>query len=417
MKFFIEAYGCTMNQGEAGIMAEQMEERGWLRTGSIEEADILVIATCTVIGTTERRMVKRLKTLAQFDKPLIVAGCLGEIQGELVREVAPNSSIIGPLDFRNGLREVLDNIRVCRTTGTEDRTAKTSDEVVAIVPIAQGCTSNCSYCIAKLARGDLESYATESIVEHVEKGLQRRAKEIRLTALDTATYGMDSGTNIPALIQEVCGLEGDFRVRIGMANPTHMVPILDELVTAYRNEKVFRFLHLPVQSGNDGVLKRMNRGYKVEDFVDIVKTFRNIHPDLSLSTDIIAGFPGESEEEFEDSLKLIKHVRPDIVNITRFSSRPGTRAQDMEAKVVGWRVKERSRRLNLLRAEISRKNNERFVGGRESVLTVEYGNRDATVARTGAYRPVVIFEKLPLGEFFEVEIVDNGETYLIGRRL
>jgi len=415
MKFFMEAYGCTMNQGEARMIAELMEECGWAQTSSVEQADLLVLATCTVIETTERKMLKRLRSMVSHNKPLLVAGCMAEVQKEVVKSIAPQSEFIDLHNIPNDLEELRAKYPSSRLP--EDSTEmKGVRRIEGIVPIAQGCSAHCSYCIAKLARGDLTSYPIARILDHIEKELGKGAREIRLTAMDTASYGQDLDINLSELINNVCRIEGDFRVRVGMANPKSVRPILEDLIDAYDDEKVFKFLHLPVQSGNDNVLSRMNRGYSVEDFNHIVKAFRNDFKDLLLSTDIIVGFPGEDEEEFLDSLELVKKVRPDIVNITRFSPRSGTKAQRMKDQIVGWKVKERSRRLNSFRGEISRKNNERFIGRKEEVLTVEYGKNNATIGRTGAYRPVVIFDKLHLGEFLDVRIVDNGETYLIGEK-
>jgi len=416
MKFFMEVYGCTMNQGEARMMTERMRERGWTSADSVDEADLLLVVTCTVIGTTERKILKRLSNLVKYDKPMIVAGCMAEIQNEKIKEVAPQSELFGVHDILTNLDRLITKYsgsEPCAESIKRDEKSK----VIGIVPIAQGCTNHCAYCIAKLARGDLRSYPKEKIIDNVRTELGKGAKEIRLTAMDTGCYGLDSGGNLAELINEVCKIDGDFRIRVGMANPENIQPIMDELINAYKNEKVYKFLHVPVQSGNDYVLKRMNRKYSVKDFLQIMDAFKNEFEDLIISTDIIVGFPGETESQFLDSLDLVDEVRPDIVNITRFSPRPGTPAQRMKDQIVGWQVKDRSRKLNNFRTEISRRNNERLVGREEKVLTIEYGKNNATVGRTSAYRPVVIFEDLPLGEFYNTKIVNHGVTYLVGEKV
>jgi MiaB-like tRNA modifying enzyme len=416
MRFFIEAYGCTMNQGEARMVSDMMRERGWSSADSLDDADLVFLVTCTVIGMTERRMLKRLSSLNGIGKPLVVAGCMPEVQAGKIREIAPDSNLLGVHDLEKNLPELISKLEKDSKPAPSLK-AKGAERVIGIIPIAQGCTGRCTYCIAKLARGELSSYSSDSIVERARKELRMGAKELRLTALDTASYGIDSGSSLPFLINDVCNIEGDFRIRVGMANPDTVLPVLNPLIDSYKNEKVFKFLHLPVQSGNDEMIRSMGRNYSVGDFRNIVDAFRSEFEDLTLSTDIIVGFPGETEEVFLDSLDLVDEVRPDIVNVTRFSPRPGTPAAKMKGGVVGRIVKERSRRLNSLRAAVARSNSEVFIGREEGVLTLERGKNDSTVGRTDDYRTVVIPTKLPLGRFMNVRVVDHMGFYLIGERV
>jgi MiaB-like tRNA modifying enzyme len=416
MRFYVEVYGCTMNQGEARLIMDMMEKRGWSLVDTAEDADLILLATCTVIGTTERRMMRRLRALREKRKPLIVAGCMAEIQAGKIREIAPKSKLLGVRDIEKNLPELISEFERDSQTLSSTR-VKGEERVVGIVPIAQGCTGHCTYCITKLARGGLFSYPFEAILGQARREIENGAKELRLTALDTASYGTETDSSLPGLIQEVCSIEGKFRTRIGMANPDSVLPIKNELMDSYDNEKVFKFLHLPVQSGNDDIIESMGRHYRVVDFVNIVEAFRDRFEDLTLSTDIIVGFPGETEEEFLDSLDLVDEVRPDILNITRFSARPGTQAVKMKGQVVGRIVKERSRRLNSLRMAIASGNSEAMLGRTENVLTIEHGRNGSTVGRTCAYRTVVIPEKLPLGEFIRIKVVDSGGFYLIGKRI
>ena len=416
-RIHFEAYGCTMNQGEARMVSEHMVEQGYAQARSAEDADILVLVTCTVIGTTERKMLRRLRILGDYNKPLVVTGCMAEVQKDTIKDAVPKSRIVGLSDFQKHFDKILADYAGTADHGEPIHEREGQGPVEGIVPIAQGCAGHCSYCIAKLARGELLSYSVQSVVDHIKKELSKGAKEVRLTALDTASYGRDMNTDLSKLVSRVCHIEGGFRIRVGMSNPDTMKPIVDKLIGAYRDRKVYKFFHLPVQSGNNEVLERMNRGYTVDDFLGIVGAFRDEFKDLMLSTDIIIGFPGESDKEFEDSFKLVESLKPDIVNITRFSARPGTKAERMKNQIHGRIMKERSRRLNSLMTKISRKNSEGFVGTEEEVLTVEYGKKGATVGRTNAYRPVVVFQKLPLGKFLNVRIIDNGETYLIGETI
>jgi MiaB/RimO family radical SAM methylthiotransferase len=218
---------------------------------------------------------------------------------------------------------------------------------------------------------------------------------------------------LPELINDLTKISGDFRLRIGMMNPDTILPILDELIDSYNDEKVFKFLHLPVQSGDDIILQKMRRNYAVNDFRFIVEKFRKAFNDVTLSTDVIVGFPPETDEQFQKSCELIKETKPDIVNVKAFSPRPKTKAYTMkrlDTKI----VKGRTRKISKLRLEISKKNFERLVGKKEKILTTEFGKNNTVVGRTNAYRPVVIKNKISLGRFIDVKITGSGNTYLKG---
>jgi MiaB-like tRNA modifying enzyme len=276
----------------------------------------------------------------------------------------------------------------------------------------------CTYCITRFARGRLKSYSIKKIVSATDKWLKRGVKEIKLTAQDTAAYGMDydDGTNIYELVSKIVKLKGDFRIRIGMMNPKSAIKILPKIIDMYRYEKVYKFLHLPLQSGDNRVLSRMMRGYTVEDFIYVIKKVRSAVNNLMLSTDIIVGFPGETADEFEKSIEVIKQIKPDIVNITRFSAREGTAAAHMKPQVVSRIAKERSRILSELRFKISKEINTKFVGSFEKILLTERGKNNTFVGRTSAYRPVVIdANNFKIGDFVNVKIIFAMPTYLIGK--
>jgi len=402
VKVFVEAHGCTQSYGEARLMQEALVGSGHALTTSEADADAHVLVTCTVIETTERKMVRRMEQLAAYDKPLVVAGCMAAAQRDRVRAVVPRAQLLPPRKWM----QIVDLIGAGTACG--DRAAEVESASLgwhdAIVPIAQGCAGRCTYCITRVARGRVASYPIERLAAEVRRHVERGAREIKLTGQDTAAYGLDSGTNLAALLRAIVAVPGAFRVRVGMADPLTVHPILDDLVDAYASEKIFKFLHLPVQSGDDAILEAMRREYRVAEFEEIVAMFRQSYPDVALSTDVIVGFPGETEAQFEATMDLIRRIRPDIVNVTRFSARTGTPAATMPDQIVGWRVKERSRRLTRLRFEIAQAINERFVGSEVDVLLTEPGKDGTTIARTGEYRQVVLGGTAPLGEFVRVRI-------------
>ena len=396
-------------------MQEALTGQGHAIVTSEKDADAHVLVTCTVVETTERKMIRRMTELAAYEKPLIVAGCMAAAQRQRVLETVPRAKLLPPRKWPQ-IVELLDAGTACgdRSADIESQSFGWHD---AIVPIEQGCVGRCTYCITRVARGRVASYPIEAVVEQVRRSVDRGMKEIKLTGQDTAAYGLDAGTNLAALLRAVDGLPGEFRVRVGMADPLTVYPIVDALVEAYRPEKIFKFLHLPVQSGDDRILEAMRREYNVAQFEEIVHAFRRAYPRITLSTDVIVGFPGEDEDQFERTMDLIGRIRPDIVNVTRFSPRAGTPAARMSNPIVGWRVKERSRRLTRLRFEIAQQIHEAFVGEKVEVLLTEPGKGTTVLARTPEYRQVVLPGPLPLGGFAQVRIEEAHATDLLGTLL
>ena len=396
-------------------MQEALASQGHIIEASETEADAHVLVTCTVVEATERRMIRRIAELSATERPLVVAGCMAAAQRERILQVAPRARLLPPRKWPEivGLFDA--------GTACGDRAAEVEAHSFgwhdAIIPIAQGCAGRCTYCITRVARGTVKSLPMDAIVAQVRRNVERGAREIKLTGQDTAAFGRDGGPDLAELLRKVAEVPGEFRVRVGMADPLTVLPIVDDLIDAFGSEKVFKFLHLPVQSGSDEILRAMRREYTVAEFESIVSAFRSAYPDLSLSTDVIVGFPGETEEAFEASLDIVRRVRPDIVNVTRFSARPGTPAATMPDPIVGWRVKERSRRLTTLRFRLARDLHRRFVGREVDALVTEAGKAGSFLARTAEYRQVVLREPAPLGDFIRVRIDEARATDLLGHVL
>ncbi len=423
MKVYFEPYGCTLNYGESRIMEEQVEASGHETVQQIQEADIIVLVTCTVIETTENKMLRQLREFSKCNKPVIVAGCMAAVQADTILNALPSAQLITP-DKISTISEIISSITKKLDLTDEDIVKKSPPppqaSIDAIIPISNGCLGRCTYCITRLARGELSSHPIENVLADISKALSQDLKEVRLTAQDTAVYGLDQHTSLPNLlkqIDETFSTNHDFRIRVGMMNPNTAQSILDDLVTQYSSERVFKFLHLPVQSGDNEILTDMKRGYKVQDFMDIVKKFRQAFPALTLSTDIIIGYPGETEPQFQKSVELVHEIQPNIVNITRFSARPGTEAYNRKDKIHGRIQKERSRILTKTRFEISKNLNDQAIGETKRILITEFGKDNSVMGRADNYQPVVVKQKLKLGTFKNVDIVDATDSYLIGEIL
>ena len=409
MRYFVESYGCTMNYGEGRRLARDMAEMGYSKADSVEDADIVILNTCTVVETTEKKMLARISELKKMGKEIIVTGCMAKVQPKRIEIRLPESLIVPPSDYHSFAKEVADRFGIA---GPPVPLVQGTD---AILPIAQGCLGNCSYCITKFARGRLISYPQEELVNEFDSFIDTGCKEVLITAQDTACYGHDTGTDLPTLLRSMLRKDGDYRVRIGMMNPNHLDRILDGLVETMDDERVYRFLHIPVQSGSDDILRAMHRGYRANEFMELVDRLRSEIPDISIATDIITGFPGETESDHEKTIELVKDLHADTLNITRFSSRPGTEAASMEP-LHGRILKERSTELTELKNQVEYDVNKRLVGQRFRSLATEVG-KEGIIVRTPYYRPVVIREDIPLGTFVDVEITDCRSTYLFGRKL
>jgi len=261
----------------------------------------------------------------------------------------------------------------------------------------------------------LRSCGTEDIIKRIQRDMRSGAKEVWLTGQDIACYGRDIGLNLANLLQAVCAIEGDFFVRVGMMASNYVLDMLDELVEVFREDHVFKFLHVPVQSGDNEMLKRMNRFYSVEDFLGIVDAFRKAIPKITIATDVICGFPGESEEAFERTLQLIEEVKPDVVNVSKFFPRPRTLAEKMTPCVSASDVKVRSKRLAESAGRISSDKNAAWMNWTGRILVDERGKQTGSwIGRNFAYKPIVVRseDESFFGRFLNVRIVKAFQTYL-----
>jgi MiaB-like tRNA modifying enzyme len=292
-----------------------------------------------------------------------------------------------------------------------------SNPVVSVVPVNYGCLGSCAYCCVVFARGQLRSCSIKEVAERVQSDFEAGAKEFWITSQDMACYGRDLGSNLAELLEALDGLAGKFKVRVGMMTPNMVTDMQAKLIGAFRSEKVFKFLHLPVQSGDDETLKRMRRFYTAEQFKGIVEAFRAEFPDLTLATDVIVGFPGETAEAFENTLKLLEEGKPDVVNVSKFFARPKTSASQIQDGLVEREeIKRRSTVAAQLAKQVSFERNQRWVGWAGEVLVDEKGKVEGSwVGRNFAYKPVAIksMDNL-LGKTLRVKILEASATYLKG---
>ncbi len=386
------------------MIAESFEEEGHEIVDSLKKADKALIGTCVVIDKTEQRMRRRIEELEEEVYEVIVSGCLPSVEGSCFLD---NSSEKGDLKF---IRP--NEVEFTSRSGIDS-------SIIGTVPIASGCFGDCSYCITKLVRGQLVSRCPEEIKERFEELVESGKREIRITCQDTALYGRDISTDLVDLLDGLLDVEGEYRIRVGMMNVDSLRDIIDEYIEMMRQDRIYTFLHLPLQSGSDRILQKMNRKYNAEGWKEMTARFRDEFPELTLSTDVIAGFPGETEEDFQMTKEVLKEAGPDIVNVTRFSPRRSTEAAKMQDQIDSKEKKRRSKELTDLRFQISRELNESYVGKETSALVIEKGKNDTLKARMDNYKVVVLKEddESLIGERVDVKIQGAEDIYLWGERL
>jgi threonylcarbamoyladenosine tRNA methylthiotransferase CDKAL1 len=396
-RVYIRTFGCTYNHGDSRKLAEILGHQGCRVVQSPDTADAIIINSCTVI---EKTALKVLRTIARFDnKELYITGCMPEVEPERILEIC-SPFFITPRCIQETYR----------------RNATISPSHTGIIQIAQGCNGRCSYCITRFARGHLQSFSMDEICSQAEQYIRGGAVEIQLTAQDVSSWGVEKGGSLPDLLANLITLDGDFRIRIGMMNPKTLKNIILGLIPLFESEKIFKFVHIPLQSGSDDVLGRMLRGYSVNDAVNLVNMFRKKIPDIYLMTDMIVGFPGESEADFQSSLSLIRQIRPNKVHITRFSKRPHTTSVTLP-DFTDYVKKKRSRKMNLLAEELYHQINAQWLGQIVPVIVTEKIREGSVIARSQSYQGVVLKDNLPVGTQCNAILIDERMYFFIGSRI
>ena len=406
-KIFIKTFGCSLNKSDSEVMAGILEKESYKIVNDKDKADLVIINTCTVKGPTENRFYRYLKNVK--DKKVIVAGCIPQADPEL--QVLENYSLIGVSQITKIGFVVEETLKgnIVRLLKKEKNPRLNlpkirKNPVIEIIPICEGCLGEpCAYCKVKQARGDLFSYDKNAILKQVKNAISDNVKEIWLTSQDNGCYGLDIGTNIVELLNEILKIKGDFKIRLGMINPNFVLRFLDDLIEIYKDEKMFKFLHVPVQSGNDCILKLMRRKYGVNEFKKIIRKFKKELPDIIISTDIICGFPTETESEFLDSYNLIKEIKPNALNINMFWPRSKTKAAEMK-QILSRDIKERTRKLTKLFHKIALEQNKKWLDWEGEVIVDEHGKNNTMIARNYAYKQVILNGKYRLGQKVKVKI-------------
>jgi len=419
---YVENYGCASNKHDLEIMLALLSNAGYLRHAEASSSSIILINTCAVKKPTEDRILSRLSFLSRLNKPIVISGCLPKINLKAVESAAPNfAAAIDPFSISKIVKAAQAAERGQRQKRyfSDRPTIKLElphsrlNRFIEIVEVAEGCAGVCAYCCVRFARGELYSYPQDLILNRIRDAIQNGAIEIWLTGQDIGAYGKDVGAKLTDLVRRVVEIPGEFRVRLGMMNPNWIREMLGEILDLYKNPKIYKFAHLPVQSGSDAVLEAMLRPYEVRDFVEIVKMLRNNIPHVTIATDLIVGFPTERDEDFNLSLELVRKTRPDIVNISKYAPRAGTSASRMKELPVPV-VSERSKLLSSICSQISLESNLRMIGFEECVYVATRNSKGKSIGRTSNYKIVVLQDANLLGKRVIAKIIKAHPRFLEG---
>ncbi|MCF7910709.1 tRNA (N(6)-L-threonylcarbamoyladenosine(37)-C(2))-methylthiotransferase [Candidatus Pacearchaeota archaeon] len=428
-EIYFETYGCTANYNSTEIMKGLIQQSGLNITSKIEFSDFIVINSCIVKEPTEEKIRRRIfDLLKKFpEKKIILAGCMPHLNQERLKN--ENIYLLDTSQIKNILNLIQDinnedysyEKYLAHRNETKLCLPKISKEkFTGITQISEGCLGSCSYCITRLAKGKLFSYPQDKIIESVKSDLENNCKEIWLTSQDCASYGLEQDKlMLPQLLEKITSIEKNFFLRIGMMNPDNVLKILPELLEIYKNKKIFKFLHIPIQSGSNRILKKMNRNYASEDVLKIVQEFRKSFPEIHISTDVIVGFPSESEEDFQKTFDLIKQIKPETLNLSKFWPRPKTPAVKMGNQISAEIKKQRAIKISRLHNEICLDKQKKFLNKEFNVLVNQkglLGFPNTYLARDENYKLFAIQSlenKKLLGKKIKVKVRKTTPHYLI----
>ncbi len=434
-RLHIETYGCQMNFSDSEIVGSIMAEEGYETVDGTDNADVIFINTCSIRDNAEQRIRKRLKEIKRMKKEnpdlkVGILGCMAErLKQQLLDEEEVVDMIVGPDAYRdlpNLIKTVESGRKAINVLLSEEETYSEiepvrlgSNKISAFISIMRGCENFCTYCVVPFTRGKERSRDPETIVNEARDLVNKGYKEVTLLGQNVNSYAWESNgekVSFPELIAKVAAVSPQLRVRFATSHPKD---ISDDLIKTIANtENICKAIHLPFQSGSNAVLKRMNRKYTREWYMDRISTIKKYIPDCGLSTDIIAGFCGETDEEHQETLSLMDWVGYDYAFMFKYSERPNTIAQKKYNDDVPEEVK--SRRLTEiidLQQELSLRSNKQNIGKTVEVLVESFSKRSANdLAGRNSQNKMVVFPKknFKVGDYVQVKITDCTAATLIG---
>ncbi len=421
-KIFIDTLGCQMNKSDTERILGMLSHFGWEQTQLEDEADLFIVNTCAIRQLSADKAYSRIGNWGRIKKEkkkegksvkIGICGCVAQLEGEKLLKKFPYLDLVFGTRNIYELPKLLEEIEEKRICNLDDKPICENDynitrqkSVNAWLPIMEGCNNFCSYCVVPYTRGRERSRTIEAVIKEAKNILSQGFREITLLGQNVDSYGknLGEGENFAKLLRELDKLEGEFRIRFTSSYPTD---ITDEVIDVVKNSiHICECFHIPMQSGNDRILKEMNRRYNVEQYRQIVQKIRNSIENVTITSDFIAGFPSETEEEFLDTIKAIDELELDYSNTAAYSPRPITKAGKMVDKFVDEEAKKK--RLQILNdkvKEASLKSNEKYIGKTLEILVDEvkdgvYQGR----TRNNKVVHIVDDKKYNIGDFVNVKI-------------
>lgn len=423
MKFTILTFGCKVNSYESEYMKEQLLNSGYIFNEDYETSDIVIVNTCSVTNTADNKCKKMIRNARRDNKNaiLMVCGCTAENHREELNELDIDI-LIGNKE-KSKIVELLEKFKITREKYIkfynekrlpfEDMKVKEFNDLTrAYVKIQDGCNNYCAYCIIPYVRGSIRSKGFEEAVDEIKKLVSKGHKEIVFTGINTGAYGKENGKyDLTDLIREISKIENLERIRVSSIEITE---INDKFIEEMKNnKKLCGHLHVSLQSGSERILKIMNRKYTKQEYLNKINKLKEARPNINLTTDVIVGFPGETEEDFLECVEYCKLVGFSKIHVFPYSKREGTKAASMSGQLPNNIKKDRARRLIEIDKELQLKYNEKFVGKKVNVL-VEEIVLENSIGHTENFLKVMINKKLETNKCYDVTIVQAFSDYVVG---
>ncbi len=418
LSVFVETYGCQMNVADSNNLAQLLADRGYSATDKVRDADLIIVNTCSVRERAETRAKARITEYANIKKrhqQLWVIGCMAQRLGDhLKKEIPKIDRIIGSKD----LEHVADDLDSFLATHTYLHSEKETryNEISTFLPVMRGCDNFCAYCIVPLVRGREHSIPVDKLLSQAKKIVSKGACEITLLGQNVNSY-CDNSKDFADLITLLHTIDGLKRIRFTTSHPKD---ISEKLIrTIAELPKVCNHIHLPVQSGSSSILKRMNRKYTQEHYLNKINTIKKFIPDVDITTDVMVGFPGETDDDFKQTLTLFKQIQFTSAFMFAFSIRPGTKSEKMSDQIPAPMIKERLTTLINLQTDITKEHYSNMVGKPvEALFTLQQKRKErAWMGQDyGCKRVLLECDQNIGGEIVTVNISNSTGMTLIGKR-
>ncbi len=427
MKFNIYTLGCKVNAYESNVMSDLLKNKGYTLVSTDEKADISIINTCTVTNSADNKSFKTIRhAIKQNDDAIIVVvGCASQNRKDEIVKIDGVDIVLGNIG-KSKVVDYIDEFIKTRTkkadiydmmeTTFEPMILNNFNKTRAFIKIQDGCNNYCSYCIIPYVRGNVRSKKREDVLKEANNLIHEGHKEIVLTGIHTGHYGSDlDNYTFSDLLSELCMIEGLERLRISSIEITELD---DNFLNVLENNKIIvDHMHIPLQSGSDSVLKNMNRKYDKQYFIDKIEKIRTIRPDISITTDVIVGFPGETEEEFMETIETIKKINFSKLHVFPYSKRQGTKAESMPNQIDEKIKKERVKKLLELSKELEINYMNKFIN-KDMIFIPEINKDNYVIGHTGNYLQVKMEgSKELIGKSVKVSLKSVQYPYILGEQI